>query len=390
MSSHPNSVKGGYLIDFVERMESQSGLKLTCSLACAGGGKNYSAHSKRLRGILASMRKEANVDRANRSEFHELLAKAERLVDDSAQWAGEYEGVCLFATASEAEIVFLSESPTESIRISQAICYRQAADVLASRMEMLALSLSFKAPSVYYYDGRVARQIGDIDLPESVFNFSEEGALDGGQHAHVRRGGSASGSPQIVSQGFTSKGSPRDLNEPIFLTEVCHAIDALEESKTMPLAVIGDGQLVSEFAKRRRGAATYRITNEQSHPGEAEIAAICAGICRQEQADWKRKLIQSIANMDPHSELYCDDLEKVLSAAEQGRVLRCLVAADCDEWCRRADDGTWSAVEPREADDAVEALNRIFIDCLTKDGEAAAVPQSAIPGNAKVVAVFRW
>ncbi|MDQ8204358.1 hypothetical protein [Pelagicoccus sp. SDUM812003] len=380
------------LIDYLKKHEGMEGAHLTCTLACEGGGKNYSTHRKRFLNLLKDLEKDKAVLEAYPESLQTVVELCRSLATDGERWSGDYEGVCIHVSEQGENLINLRRPPIEFTRVEDRFYYRPAAGALAARREMLALSLSFKQPELYIFDGESAEVFGEIDLPESVYAFSEEGALDASQHAHIRRSRDT-GTPQTVNQGFSPTQSPRELNEPIFLRELSHALRDLKESQELPLLVVGDENIVGEFVKvydHPFGEIDTEM-GMQSHPKASDIARICSDLCaekqRQEMLEIKKELKQAEAG---RMESFSDNVKEIYEAAEQGRVASCAVASDENAWCRFDEKKGFQSADPEKDSDAVEALDWIFVKTWLNGGKAIAIPSKDIPGVKKVAALYRW
>lgn len=381
-----------YAADYVTRMNAAEGPCLTCAFACEAGGRNFHLHSKRLRNILREMSKGAHGANEFKETLDTLLSKAEELAGDKDRWSGDYEGVCVYVSRDHADLLRLSYAPTEISAISDSFYFRPAADALASRAELLALAVSYKSPQLFLFDGERARHFGEIELPESVYEFSEEGALDKNQHGHIRRSSPNGSSPAMVGHGFNSKLSPRDLNGPVFRREIGHAMAGLEESKKLPLVIIGDETIVGEFAKEYEHPAglALKVMDAQAHPDEESVRAICSKLVHDAHTQAKEDALRTLAEFDQNSELYTDNLKDAYESATQGRISLCAVAASGAAWCHYDSNGSLSSANPETDEDAFEVLDRIYVEALPKGGDVVVVPAEKVPGGKKVAAILKW
>ena len=379
--------------NYIATKDAVTGPRLTCSFACDGGGKNYHLHSKRFRNALRDMRKEAENSEEDREALDAVLDRAEALAGDKEKWSGEYQGICIHVSQDTADLIRLQYAPPEVTTVGDAFAYRPAADALPTQLELLVLHLSFKSPQLFLYTGGEARLFGAIELPESVYSFSEETALDREQHAHVRTGNrNRDAAPSTVNQSFASEESPRDLNEPVFLKEVGRALQKLEESKALPLVVIGDDKLVSEFLTHydHPSGKVVQAPRNNPHPSDADIEQVCTELTVQLQRDAKAEVLKSLKEVDPNSERFNDNVKEVFEAAQQARIKACVIAADEYAWCRYDENGALSSANPEQDDDCFEVMDRIYAETAMKGGEVAVVPKSKVPGEKSVAAIFKW
>ncbi|MDQ8181099.1 hypothetical protein [Pelagicoccus sp. SDUM812005] len=386
--------KSRSVADYLEERNKPNEGCLTVAFACEGGGKNYQLHAKRLKNLL----KERISDWERKDVFSEvregILEQGKRLAENGDLWSGDYEGVCIHVSDTEANLIKLSRAPREGCWDGHRYRFRPAAEGLASRREMLALSLSFKNPKLYSYDGESASVSGEIELPESVYSFSDDEVLDQGQRAHVRRTGSAGegASPQMARQGVSHEQSQRDLNEPVFLREVKHALESWEEARSLPLVVIGDESIVSEFRKLYRHAQGdfHTVTDEQSHPDERAVARICARISREEFAKETDNVLQELKSVDPENDLFNTNVKEIVRAAESGRVAACVLARDAEIWLKRGGFDELKSASAEDGLEAFEALDCIFCELVRKGAEVAVVDEEKVPGGKSLAALFRW
>lgn len=378
--------------DYISTMNKAEGPCYTCAFSCEGGGANYHLHSKQFRNRLKELPKTAAASHFDKAALEELMARGERLAGEKDQWSGDYVGVCIHLAKDRAEVLRLQSAPVDTSHLGSSFLFRPASDALASRVKMLALHLAFKSPQLFCYSGHKAKQYAEIVLPDSVYSFSEDGAIEPGQHAHVRQ--STDGNAKnIVNQGFGPALSPRDRNEPVYLVEVAHALCELEEVKDLPLVVLGDEAIVGEFVKvyQHPQGTVFRVTDADAHPDEAEVERVCSELARSAQGDAKENALQTIKNFDMGSELFCDNLKEAYEAATQSRIQVCIVASDEHAWSRYDEaKGGLSSVNPDEDPDCFDAYDRVYAETTARGGDAIVVPADQVPGEKKVAAILRW
>lgn len=372
--------------DYLKEARSQESPCLTVSLECDGGGKNSQIHRDNLRRTMNRLAKQADNSAANRKVFSALKS----LVSDREMWSGDYNGVCIHISEHSTRFLKLPYPPVEKATVEDTFCLRPAADAIAALNDWLALDVSLKSPRLFRYDGEDAREVSEIDLPRSVLSFSEEGALDSGQNGHVRRS-HGGGAPQLVSQGVNGAKSPRELNETIFMREIAHALDAFPDSKELPLVVIGDKRVVAAFLDTysHAGGDVVKVSNIEAHPSRNRVAEVCRKISWEDQQQRKSQVLGSIEEMRARDGVFSNNVREVYEAARQGRVSAAVLACDEDIWCRLGNDERPTSAKP-EDEDAFEALDRIYLETLLKNGDAIVLPEDEVPGGKSVAAVFKW
>lgn len=325
------------------------------------------------------------------TQMHEMIfERLEDLLARDENWGGEYEGVCIHISDNITRLVKLPYPPVEIAQLDRTFRLRPAADAIEAWEEWLVLHISLKSPRLFLFDGEKVRLLGEVNLPDSVFSFSDEGVLDGGKRAHVRR---ARGqvSPQLASQGMSSAESPRELNEPVFMREVAHAIEATEEAKRLPLLVIGGEKVVPAFLKsyQHQGGEVATITNARAHPDERDIARMCASVAWKKQQKRKSKVLDDIKELCGRDGVFSNNVREIYEASTQGRVAAAVVACDEEIWCRIDPDQKPRSAKPDD-ENAFEVLDRIYLETLLKEGRAIVLPEDEIPGGKSVAAVLRW
>lgn len=371
---------------YLKQVANEGGPCATVSLECDGGGKRSQQHREKL--MRAIDRLAESSDGTPASE--KVISKLKALSTDRELWSGEYNGVCIHVSERLTRFLKLPYPPVEKARLEDSFCVRPAADTIAALSEWLALDISLKRPRLFRFNGEVAKEMEGVDLPSGVQSFSEAGVLDGGQNSHVRRthGG---GSPHLVTHGTHESKSPRELNETIFMREVAHVMSALPESKELPLVVIGDKRVVAEFLDtyQHAGEAVVKVCNAEAHPDERKVTEICKGIAWEEQQRRKYQVLDTIEEMRSRNGVFSNNVREVFEAARQGRVSAAVLACDDDIWCRMGEDERPRSADPAD-EDAFEALDRIYLETLLKDGDAIVLPEEEIPGGTSVAAVFKW
>ena len=364
---------------------------LTIAFQTEGGGKNYQLHTKRLSNLIREQKSEWEREDRFEAVRDGIAEQGNTLAENGDRWSGDYEGVCIHISESEAVMFKLPEAPREGCWAGPRFRLRPAAEALASQKEMLALSLSYKNPKLFRFDGHDATLCGEVELPSSVYAFSEQGAVDQGQRAHVRKigGGSA---PQMAQQGVSHEQSPRDLNEPVFFRELKHALDDLEESHLLPLVVIGDEAIVPEFRKtyKHQQGELFAVTGEQSHPDDADIARVCRRICREDFEASNSAVVDKLKTADTESEHYSNNVKEIVVAAESARVSDCVLSKDADIWFRRKGLEDLESAEPSDDLEVFEALDYIFSELVQKGARVAVVPDDEVPGGKHLAALYHW
>ncbi|MDQ8186201.1 hypothetical protein [Pelagicoccus sp. SDUM812002] len=364
---------------------------LTIAFATEGGGKNYQLHSKRLSNLLRENATEWEREGRFVSVRDGIIEQGEKLVEDGDRWSGDYEGVCIHLSDADSTLFKLQNPPKEGVWAGTRFRLRPAAQNLESQKEMLALSLSFKNPKLFRFDGQEAALYGEVELPDSVYDFSEDGAVDQGHRAHVRKVGGGS-EPQMSQQGVSHEQSPRDLNEPIFLRELKHALEDLEESRLLPLVVIGDESIVPAFRKtyKHQQGELFTVMGEQSHSDESDVARICRRICNEDLEASSSTVVDKLKSADTESELYSNNVKEIVLAAEKARVSDCVLSRDAEIWLRKGGLMDLESAEPSDELEVFEALDYIFSELVQKGANVAVVEDDEVPGGKKLAALFRW
>ncbi len=372
--------------DYLKEATAQDGPCLTVSLECDGGGKNSQIHRDKLLRTMNRLAKQADDAPAN----HKLFSTLKSLVSDREMWGGDYRGVCIHISEQLTRFLKLPYPPVEKATLEDTFCLRPAADAIAALSDWLVLDVSLKLPRLFRYDGEGVRELSEVDLPGSVLSFSEGGLLDSGQNGHVRRS-QGGGAPQLVNQGVNGPKSPRELNETIFMREIGHALDALPESKELPLVVIGDKRIVAAFLEsyNHPGGKVARVSNIEARPSRSKVAEVCRRIAWEEQQQRKSQVLGAIEEMRARDGVFSNNVREVYEAARQGRVSAAVLACDEDIWCRIGRDERPRSAK-QEDDDAFEALDRIYLETLLKNGDAIVLPEDEVPGGKSVAAVFKW
>lgn len=372
--------------EYLKEATEQSGPCLTLSLECDGGGKNSQIHRDRLRREMNRLCKRMVDSPANRTMFTTLRS----LVQDREMWAGEYQGVCIHISEHVTRFLKLPYPPVERAKIEDTFCLRPAADAIAALSDWLVLDISLKSPRLFRYDGEGVRRLESVELPSSVESLSEAGAVDSGQNAHVRSA-SGAGAPRMVNQGMHASKSPRELNETVFMREIAHALRDLPEAKKLPLVAIGDKRVVTAFLDTydHMGGEVVTVSNVKAHPNSNEVEELCRKIAWEDQQRRKLQVLESIEEMRARDGVFSNNVREVYEAARQGRVSAAVLACDDDIWCRIGKDERPKSASSDD-EDAFEALDRIYLETLLKDGDAIVVPESEIPGGKSVAAVFKW
>lgn len=378
---------------YVRKLEQAQGPCITCALATPNGGADSQAHRKRLDLALDRIEKDAPATMRNSPRFQAALEAGRRALGDRQSWSGSYEGACLHAWPEGSELQLLPRRVVELAGVHESrFLFAPTLPLLTRRADCLALHLSYKSPRLYRVRQGRAELAEDVELPESVYAFSEKEAHEVSAHAHVRSGAAPGGTPTLGRQGFTPRVSPRDLNEPVFLQEIARAIASLPEAREMPLTLIGDERIVGAYMQSHppREQPCDKITNAPSHPTFADIENACRGIAEERAASWERSLLDAVAEADPTSERFTDNLKEAYEAAVRGRILFCAVAEDQSIWRRYSEQTRGLDVAEPWSPQAFETLDRIVVETLLKGGAAATFPAADIPGGKSVAAVLKW
>lgn len=386
----------GDTLAYVKARDSDEPPCLTIELSAPAGGKEWQMHSKRLRAALDEVAKSESLREGFDAErLRAVVEKADPLLDDLSVWSGDYEGIVLHASSAGARLFKLSYPASEYVEVGPRLLFKNVARQLDSTYDGLALDLSLKEPKLYRIVGEKIKGLAANALPESIYALSEQEIYDPGERAHMRRtSGVGQEGGHMVNQGAGSKDNTRDLNMHAFMREVAHAIDGLEGSHELPLAVFGDEKVASEFAEFFKGQEEKLIfiSDAKSDLSESDVVERCAAEALKADGRRRAEIVELLQSSDPTSEKWTDSLKDIYEAAIQGRIDTCAVAADQRKWCHYHEESAkLESIEGDQPEDRqrIEALDRILVNTLNADGTCIAIESSEMDGK-PAMALLRW
>ena len=325
----------------------------------------------------------------------DLLAPAERLIDDRAFWQHQDEGLALFLGADGQEVVHMSHPPVDASFVGTRFHLRPLVPELdgGGRYHLLVADLG----GVQLY--RASRStLEPIGLPdgtptslEEATRFDEhEASLQ--HHGDARTGAGGHGAPQGIVHG--SGDSDRDKKGDIrrwftWLDDGVRA--ALANEPDRPLLFVGVDYLFPIYRDADRSGALLErpLVGAPDARDEAQLLADAWELVEPEFDRPRIEAMQRVAQAQGTGRA-TNALEELVPAAAEGRVDTLIVGNATARWGRYDPKARSVVLSAHDGSDVVDLLDRATVDTVLHGGRAWVVPDEHVPDGADAVALLRY
>ncbi|MBE2224373.1 MAG: hypothetical protein IAF02_22725 [Anaerolineae bacterium] len=325
-------------------------------------------------------------------EVSVLLQPGQALLNDSAFWQHQYDGLAVFIAADDFHYYRLPFFVEELLIIAPSYYVKPVLPLFTNNGHYYILALSQN--EVRLFEG-TRHSVGQIDLPvEMPENLNEALKLDEPEkQLQMHTGSSPGGAGTGMFHGQGSGAEQQEAGIERYLNLVDSGLKEIFHEQQAPLVLAGVDYLlpiyhkVSDYAHIMPDGITGSPEHLQPELLKEQAWSIVEPYFRQET----EKLVatyQQFADTDTAS----DNVEEIVAAAFNGRVDRLVLSVDTQVWGTFNRD-TGKVVYDQEGqsqEDHFPLLDFAAMQTLQNGGAVYALSQDEMPTKSAIAAVFRY
>lgn len=323
-------------------------------------------------------------------DVRELLEPATRLVSDSGFWRHQSDGLALFLDSDHREVRRLPCPFEDMTVVGEHFHVTPLLNAVNGASEFYVLALSRNHVRLLHGS---RDSIAELDLPAAPDGvdalFFDKNTADQLQLHTVGRGGGSEHAAVFHGQGGTE--GPWDERVRNYLRLVVEDVSALLRGKKAPLIFAGDRGLYSLYEDVNSYKAFFGkfVAGNPDHMSPDELHQQAWTLVKPSFDEAREEQIAQV-NEALGKGMGSTRIEKILNDACDGKVERLLIADRKHVWGRfRTDDRVVESHSERQTD-CEDLLNLAAIHTLRRDGIVMSLPQSLMPNEGVVAAVYRF
>jgi Bacterial archaeo-eukaryotic release factor family 7 len=346
----------------------------------------------RLKNLMRECENRIAASEIKPAQAKDVLASVRQLVEQSAFWRLQGDGLALYLTDGLFEYFRLPLSLPERIAIAGRFDVKPLLPLFTAGGRFYLLGLSQKRVRLFEGSRFGIHEIDLQNVPQGVQDALKYDVREHQQQVHSGTG--ARGATRKQAGVFHGQGVGVDDAKERTL-EYFHQVDrglkGVLKDLFAPLVLAGAEELFPIF----REANTHRALVENGvkgnpdgmRPDELHRAAL-----KVLEPYWDAARRRAVLEYESllGTGRASNDLHEILRAAYQGRVESAFIPTDIERWGRY--DAEQDAFEvhtsPEPGDE--DLVNEVAIQTIVKHGAIYAITPQAIPGASPVAAVFRY
>jgi hypothetical protein len=384
------------LVDLRELLGSRQHPCVSIYMPAHKSGSETRQDPIRLKNLLRGARAEATALGFRSSEFDGWTAELRKLLQDTAFWAQQTDGLCAFAGPQTLRVWRLPKGFEDLAIVADRWHVTPLLSLLWQRNGYLVLALSQAAPRLLWCNLLEAARESPKDMPGGIDAALALDASDRTLQHHSGSGVSPTrGRGNTIFHGQGTNHDNRTTRLERYLRQVDDAVNRHLAKKGL-----GDLPIVLACVKELAGA--YRRVSDL---GELHPEFIAGNPDRLSDDDLREAAAKIVAPILHHEEQRAldrfgayrasgraaVDLDEVLRLAAHGAVAELFVSVDAHRWGKIRDEANGDVLEHgarRHGD--IDLLDLAVHWTLDHDGVVHAVPHRQMPEQRQLAAVLRF
>jgi len=343
-------------------------------------GREVTQDPVRLRQLVASAAAEVAES--------ELLAAANRLLDDRDFWAHGTDGLAVLAGADGTTAVRLSESPRELAVVSDRFHLKPLMATVGRSVVFDVLALSRHRARLVSVTGPRAVEVDVAGMPASM---AEALRFDDRERQLQSHAGDRVGTGRVAAtfHGQGGAGDARDADLERYLQQVDHAVAEHHAGSTRPLVLAAVDEIVGVYRKLTRCGSVVdeHLAGNPDQLPAADLADRARPLVEPPSIEAERNARESFLAA---SRATVDTIEQAVVAAAAGQVAAVFVPGDREYWGRyRAGHHMLDERETRAPGDH-DLADVAAGETLRHGGQVFVVAAADVPGGGTAAASLRY
>jgi hypothetical protein len=365
---------------------------VSCFVPMERAGKETRQNPIRVKNMLREAVERLTAQGMPESDAEAMLKPVQRMLDDSAEWQEQSDGLAIFCSPS------LFQTYRVPLRFDELL-------VVAPSFHLKPLLPMFTSNGQFYI---LALSQGNIRLLQGTRNYVDEITLPSEMPTSIEQAlGQDITEKQLqfhtnvpVGQGgqhavqFHGQGTPDDQHRSRLLRyflEIDRGMQQVLAGEQAPLVLAGVEYLLPLYHDRNTYPHLIEegITGNPDHLKPEELHAQAWDIVEPYMQQEQQRAVERY-NQNSEREQSSGDLRTVIPAAAFGRVDTLFVAIGVQTWgsFNPSDSTLQVHAEPLPGDE--DLLDFAAVHTLLHSGTVYAVPADRVPGGSTVAALFRY
>jgi hypothetical protein len=325
----------------------------------------------------------------------DLVSSARQGIKEAMFWRYQDQGLAVFIEAGKTRWLKLPAEVAELTVVAERYHVLPLIDIFANRGRFHVLAVT--RDSVRFFDGaeRVLEEVDVRSLPSSLNEVKGQTNFEDNVGFHARSCGSQVGGPAMPKYHALGE-SPEDYEDielEHFTREVAKAVDSHLTERAAPLVLVARPRILGRLRQqlRYRYVAGRDIQRDPASMKDDELHAeawtIAAPLLRRGRDEVRTRLRARLEGADiPGSE----DLQKLMNAADEGRVATLLIAPGATVWGRYDEESRQVDIVSRPGPNNEDLLNLLAIKALAQGGDVIALPGDLVTLVGPAAGLFRY
>jgi hypothetical protein len=306
------------------------------------------------------------------SEVKSLMSPAQELVGDSSFWWNQQDGLAVFFSSDFLKYYQLPREFEELVTVADRFHLKPLLPILNSDIEFYILAISQNDVKIFECSRFQSHEVKVNGVPESLDDALQLDAFEKRLQLHT---GTEDTKLKIL-QYFKriDKGLYEFLKEkksPLIFAGVDYLFPIYKEANTY-----------SKLAEKGISGNPEGLSGDQLH---SAALSIIDPLLEQNKAKAKELYDQNVG-----TGLTSQDIREIVSAAQGGRVKVLLVALDIQQWGTFDSEKMTVHVSEKPEPGTEDLLDLAAMETFLNGGTVYAVEPEEMPGQSKVVALFRF
>lgn len=326
----------------------------------------------------------------------DILAPAQTVLDDSAEWREQDKGLALFMGSGFFRMFKLPVEMPELCVVSHRLYVTPLLTLLMNDETFYIVALSASRARLFEASRHRIAAVGDVDLPQGVSTIAEESQYQQTVHAQPQARPQVRKAADVPSaQNFGA--SPDDLRKAQLLQYLNRVATVLEKRFSglhAPILIAAQDEVAGNFRKQVSHLPTLMADHLMVNPDALPMEELHARAWPLVEAAFRDEGEEAVEHFealfnggDGRAVIAPDDIVK---NARFGAVDTLLVARDQHYWGQYQEDQDRLIHHGEPASDDEDLLNYAAVHTLKTGGEVRVVPKEKMPRGGVAAAILRY
>lgn len=327
----------------------------------------------------------------NSSEIESLLKPAADLLDDTAFWQHQAEGLAIFLSSETFQYYRLPFNFEELVVVMERFHIKPLFPIFSRDGRFYILALSQNQIRLFYGTRETVNQIElPSEVPQSLAETLKYDQVNKHQQFHTKTAG-GQGDRDAIFHGQGHKEANRDSDLLRYFQQIDKGIGHLLEDDTAPLVLAGVDYLFPIYKKANTQPQPI-IEGITGNPEEKKAEELHQSAWELVQPYFQQSQEQAIAEFQEllNGSQASEDIRTIVPAAYQGRVDTLFVALGVQQWGKFDLHSNTIQLHAEAHPNDRDLLDSAALHTLLNGGTVYALEPANMPHKVPLAATFRY